>query len=189
MEENKELRIVFRKGTEEFAEYLETLLEGKPDVDASVWSERDYLDCKGTMTGREYVLFLGDGIALQQEGVTIPPRCEKYGFSYGWSGRRAALSASERPLAGKKKLQAFLEYLQQAHPEITPAELEAVAEENAMAWGESLKATVNPFAMVLDSMFRTPVSSAGTITAVGRLQYKAAVAELCRDGLDAFLGA
>ena len=58
-----------------------------------------------------------------------------------------------------------------------------------MAWGESLKATVNPFAMVLDSMFRTPVSSAGTITAVGRLQYKAAVAELCRDGLDAFLGA
>ena len=38
MEENKELRIVFRKGTEEFAEYLETLLEEKPGVDASVWS-------------------------------------------------------------------------------------------------------------------------------------------------------
>ena len=187
MEEKKELRIVCRKGTEEFAETLETLCAGLPGVDASVWSERDYLDCKGTMTGAEYVLFLGEGIALQEEGVSIPPRWESHGMSYGWSGRRAALAATERPLAGKKKIRAFLEYLQSAHPEITPAELETVAEENAMAWGESLKATVNPFAMVLDSMFRTPVSSAGTITALGRLQYKAAVMKFYRDALPEFL--
>ena len=189
MEERKELRIVYRRGTEKYAEYLESLLEDRPGVDASVWTERDYLDCKGTMTGAEYVLFLGDGIALEQEGVTIPPRYENFGMSYGWSGRRAAVIATERPLAGKRKIRAFLEYLQQAHAEITPEELQTVADENAMAWGESLKASVNPFAMVLDSMFRTPVSSAGAITAVGHLQYKALVMEFCKNGVDAFLRA
>jgi hypothetical protein len=183
MAEKKELRIVFRKGTEAFAEYLEQLLAGREDVDASVWTEREYLDCKGTMTGTERVLFLGEGMALEQEGVTIPPRYEQFGMTWGVSGRYAAIIASERPVNGRKKIRAFLEYIEQNHPEIGPEELAAVAEENAMAWGESLKATVNPFASVLDSMFRTPVSSAGTITAIGRLQYKAAVMDFYRDGL------
>ena len=62
-----------------------------------------------------------------------------------------------------------------------------MADENAMAWGESLKASVNPFAMVLDSMFKKPVSSAGTITALGRLQYKAAILAFLRYGFDEFL--
>lgn len=187
MDEQKELRIVCRKGTEEFGEYLSSLIEGTEGVDASVWTEREYLDCKGTMKGTEYVLFLGDGIALQQEGVTIPTRSEHYGMTCGWSGRRAAVAATERPLSSRKKIRAFLEYIEKEHPEISKKELEAVAEENTMAWGESIKATVNPFAMVLDSMFKAPVSSAGTITAIGRLQYKAAVMEFFRDELPAFL--
>ena len=108
-------------------------------------------------------------------------------MAYGWSGRRAFLTATERPLNGKKKIRAFLEYLQQQHPEITPEELETVAAENALAWADSLKASVNPLASVLDSMFRAPVSSAGTITALGRLQYKAAVAEFYRSGIADFL--
>lgn len=187
MDGQKELRIVCRKGTEEFGEYLTSLIEGTEGVDASVWTEPDYLDCKGTMTGAEYVLFLGDGLALQKEGVTIPPRCEQQGMTYGWSGRRAVIAATERPLAGKKKIRAFLEYIEKEHPEIGKDELEAVAAENAMAWGESLKATVNPFAMVLDSMFKPPVSSAGTITALGRLQYKAVVMEFFKNEFKEFL--
>ena len=187
MEEKKELRIVYRRGTEEFAEYLLTRLEGRADVEAAVWTEREYLDCKGTMTGREYVLFLGDGMAFDQEGVTIPARFAQQGMRCGWIGRRAGIFATERPLDSKKKIKAFLEYIKSGYPEITEDELAAVAEENMMAWGESLKATVNPFAMVLDSMFKKPVSSAGTITALGRLQYKAAILTFLRDGIDEFL--
>ena len=109
-------------------------------------------------------------------------------MTYGWSGRRAAAAATERPLAGKKKIRAFLESIQTGYPEIGEEELAAVAEENAMAWGESIKATINPFAMVLDSMFKPPVSSAGTITALGRLQYMVVVREFFKNGLREFLG-
>lgn len=187
MEEKKELRIVFRRGTEEFAEYLLAQLAGREGLEADTWTEPDYLAGKGAMSGGEYVLFLGDGMALDREGVTIPKQYEQQGMSYGWTGRRAGIFATERPLDSKKKIKAFLEFLRAEHPEIGEEELAAVAEENMLAWGESLKATLNPFAMVLDSMFKKPVSSAGTITALGRLQYKAAVTAFLRDGLDAFL--
>ena len=187
MEEKKELRIVYRRGTEDFAEYLQTLLEGRADLETAVWTERDYLDCKGTMNGGEYVLFLGDGVALDREGVSIPKKFEQQGMTFGWAGRRAGIFATERPLDSKKKIKAFLEYIKSGYPEIGEDELAAVAEENMMAWGESLKATVNPFAMVLDSMFKKPVSSAGTITALGRLQYKAAILAFLRNGFDEFL--
>ena len=185
--QRKELRIVYRRGTEEFAEALQQRLDGTVGLDSALWTEKDYLDCRRSMPEDAYVLFLGDGAALQQEGVPCAPRFAQYGMAYGWSGRRAFLTATERPLNGKKKIRAFLEYLQQQHPEITPEELETVAAENALAWADSLKASVNPLASVLDSMFRAPVSSAGTITALGRLQYKAAVAEFYRSGIADFL--
>ena len=187
MEEKKKLLVVYRRGTKECAEALLARLEGRAGLEAEIWNEPDYLDAKAAMTGGEYVLFLGDGMAFDREGVTIPSRFEQQGMRYGWTGRRAGIFATERPLDSKKKIKAFLEYLRAAFPEIGEEELAAVAEENMLAWGESLKAVVNPFAMVLDSMFKKPVSSAGTITALGRLQYKAAVTAFLRDGLDDFL--
>ena len=187
MAQKKELRIVYRKGTEEYADYLQSLLDGREDAEAELWSEREYLDCKRSMSEETYVVFLGEGIAYDQEGAPIAAQYEEYGMRCGWNGRRALISATERPLDSRRKIRAFLEMLQQQHPEIGPEELQTVADENALNWAESLKASVNPFSMVMESMFKKPVSSAGAITALGSLQYKAAVMEFYQNQIDAFL--
>ena len=105
----KKLIIVSDDDTKKYATYLMQLISSKDDceeivgikdgsVDATIWSEKQYLDSLGTLTTSTYVLFVGNGKAAKLARENMQHEFDELGMHYGWLGTQGCMYVDDASL-------------------------------------------------------------------------------------------
>lgn len=105
----KKLIIVSDDDTKKYATYLMQLISSKDDceeivgikdgsVDATIWSEKQYLDSLGTLTTSTYVLFVGNGKAAKLARENMLHEFDKLGMHFGWLGTQGCMYVDDASL-------------------------------------------------------------------------------------------
>lgn len=106
--------------TEKFANYLQLMLSACDDqddnvigvkdgsVETVVWSERDYLSNKPTLSSSDHILFVGPSKKLKDELFGMRDKFNKFGMKYAWLGKRGLLSVDSG--IKRKEYDEFLSY-------------------------------------------------------------------------------
>ena len=185
------LYIVSGKKTKDAADFLEARIDAggtAAALDGSErWSVREYLQGAEALSPECALVFVGaaDAWAHETEGGAV--RFERFGMRCVLRGRRALLTAEEGPIAGRKEKRTFLDYVKKERPEIGAAELEWFEAERKIALFDALRATVNPFSMVIEQQIAPPSGSAD-LTELERLQYRVLALEFEKRFLAEVLG-
>ena len=185
------LFIVSGKKTMEAAELLEARVDASALAVAGertgLWNVREFLQGADSLGPEDALVFFGAADAWEAETAGGEAVLDRFGMRCVVKGRRAMLTADEKPLEGRKERKAFLDHVRAACPEIGAEELAYFDSERRIALFDSLRAAINPFSMVLEQQAAPPPSSAD-LSALGRLQYRALALEFARDVLPGWLG-
>ena len=123
----KKLIIVHSDNTAVFANYLQMLISSNNDkddkqisnedglIETTIWSEKQYIDQKPTLSSVDHILFVGGGEVLSKETYGITVRFDKYGMKYGWLGKYAFLYIIDKRL-NKNEFSGFLEFAKKYNP-------------------------------------------------------------------------
>lgn len=97
----KKLIIVYDKNTESTANYLLQLISGSDDadgvqvgpkdgnIDANIWSEKEYANNRPKMSSSQYVLFIGNNKTTKTLRENVTDTFCKAGMHFGWLGTQA----------------------------------------------------------------------------------------------------
>ena len=97
----KKLIIVYDKNTEATANYLLQLISGTDDVegaqvgtrdgnvDANIWSEKEYANNRPKLSSAQYVLFVGNNKTVRTLRENVADTFCECGMHYGWLGTQA----------------------------------------------------------------------------------------------------
>ena len=119
-EQRIKLIIVHSSGAEKYANYLQLMVSSSDDngetvigvkdgsVETVVWSEKDYLSQKPTLSSSDYILFVGSSKKLQKEYYGMQEKFSKFGMRYAWLGKRGLLSVDDG--IKRKEYDQFLSY-------------------------------------------------------------------------------
>lgn len=133
-EKNEKLIIVHSENTTVFANYLQMLISSNDDngeevvgikdgsIKTTIWSDKEYVAQKPTLSSNEHILFIGRGKIIPEECYGMETKYNQYGMTYGWLGKRAFLKISDTP----KKIEdvkSFLEYAKQYDPNVNSDEI------------------------------------------------------------------
>lgn len=105
----KKLIIVCDDDTKKYATYLMQLISSYDDseeiigikdgsVDATIWSEKHYLDSLGTLTTSTYVLFVGNGKAARLARENMQHEFDELGMHFGWLGTQGCMYVEDASL-------------------------------------------------------------------------------------------
>lgn len=120
-EETRKLIIVSDKAREKYANYLKQLISVKDDtegeivgikdnsVDVAVWTEKEYLHNKPTISSSQNIIFIGNEKLAKNECTNINIKFDKFGMKYGWLGNIGKLFVENKMLSLKDH-SAFAEY-------------------------------------------------------------------------------
>lgn len=115
------LIIVHSANTAVFANYLQMLISSNDDegntiigvkdgsINTTIWSDKEYLAQKPTLSSNEHILFIGRGKIIPEECYGMQQKFSKYGMSYGWLGKRAYLKITHTSIK-KSEVEKFLDY-------------------------------------------------------------------------------
>lgn len=112
IERVKKVILVCDDSTKEYANYLLQLISSKDDkeeivgikdgtVDASVWTEKQYLDNKPNMSSKQFVIFFGDSKLVKEETTYMKSKFKMYGMEFSYLGRRAILRVDDKKIDEK----------------------------------------------------------------------------------------
>lgn len=119
-EKKTKLIIVHTKDTAKYANYLQLMVGSSDDdgetvvgvkdgsVETVVWSEKDYMSQKPTLSSSDYVLFVGESKKLKDEYFGVQEKFNQYGMSYSWLGKRSLLYVNSG--IKRKEYDQFLSY-------------------------------------------------------------------------------
>ena len=79
-----------------------------PDVDAAIWSEKQYTDSLPTIPSNQHVMFIGENKLVNSQKGTIKCQYSKYGMNFGYLGKRAVLYVDHG--LSNKEYDSFLKY-------------------------------------------------------------------------------
>ena len=223
----KKLIIVSDDDTKKYATYLMQLISSKDDceeivgikdgsVDATIWSEKQYLDSLGTLTTSTYVLFVGNGKAakLARENMQhefdelmyvddaslnrdnypeFEALCDKYGKEFG-----GAIALLESKTADDDEAQAAASPAAEVIVEPVPDDQAEEADEPNAEHKGLVRVDPGAFARKAIAPFKAVARVADRATVrVGALvssreardrQYTVLALVMYRDGLSRFLG-
>lgn len=119
-EQRIKLIIVHSGEAEKYANYLQLMVSSSDDneetvigvkdgsVETVVWSEKDYLAQKPTLSSSDYILFVGSSKKLQNEYCGMQEKFSRFGMRYSWLGKRGLLSVDDG--IRRKDYDQFLSY-------------------------------------------------------------------------------
>lgn len=126
-EEPRKLLVVYKEKDEISLNQLKKLVDSKDDTESEKivgtedgtvkivsWSEKTWLDNKkagNTGDLDDKILFLGNIKGVDKLRPTLDIKFDKYGVSYGFSGRQAAIMVEGKTLLSKKIYDEFIEDL------------------------------------------------------------------------------
>ena len=174
------LYIVSGKPARAAAEYLEARVDasGLPFAGerTELWSVREYLTGADKLAPTDALVFVGAADAWAEETAGGGTRVDKFGLRCVTKGRRALLTAEEKPIEPRRERRAFLAWLRETHPEVGEDAIALLEAERKIALFDSLRAAINPIGTVMEQQLVPPAGSAD-LTEAGQLQYRALALE------------
>ncbi len=161
-------------------------------VKVVAWSERTWLDNKkagntGALDDR--ILFLGDIKGVDKLIPTLDIKFNKYGVSYGFSGKQAAVMIDAKPLLKKKNYDEFIEDLKSVCTATTVEEKRNFdfCDKTKNIKNGGMRAAVSVLFGAI-GMIATATSYAfGDVKIMRNQQFLYAVAKLYQNDLDSFM--
>lgn len=117
----KKMIIVCDEETIKYANYLLQLIGSCDDegekiigvkdgsVEATVWTENDYIANRPKLSSNTYIVFIGDSKLIKNENANMEIYFDKYGMCCGWLGKRATINVRKKHL-NKKEYDEFIEF-------------------------------------------------------------------------------
>lgn len=118
----KKVIIVFDKKTEPYATFLKQLISQTSDINAAIFSEKQYLDSISTISSNNYIILIGNskGIKQQRQFIDDNDTFTKFGMHYGWLGKQAYFYVDSSPLLlSEENYKRFIEFMQNYKRNIT----------------------------------------------------------------------
>ncbi|MBE6624364.1 MAG: hypothetical protein E7622_01840 [Ruminococcaceae bacterium] len=120
----KKLIIVYDKATEATANYLLQMISGNDDtdgaqtgtkdgeLDANIWSEKEYANNRPKLSSAQYVLFIGNSRTAKTMRENVADTFCEAGMHYGWLGTQAFMYVDAASL-NKDNMARFQELCEQ----------------------------------------------------------------------------
>lgn len=114
--------IVCDKKTKPYATFLKQLISQTSDIDAAIFSEKQYLDSNSTISSNNYIILIGSskGIKQQRQFIDDSDIFNRFGMHYGWLGKQAYFYVDSSPLLRlEENYKHFIEFMQKYKRNIT----------------------------------------------------------------------
>lgn len=197
-EKKTKLIIVHSQNTAVFANFLQMMITSNDDegetvvgikdgsVETTIWSDKEYVAQKPTLSSNDHILFIGRGKIIPEECYGMQSKYDNYGMTYGWLGKRAYLKINDTPTKFDE-IKSFLDYAKKYDPQVTFDEIigakAAASAAKRKGIGGFLK-NVGKYMLPLGPLW---FMDAELKDRVKSIQYRCLTIVFYKEGLDKFL--